>query len=590
VILKGSEIIAEHLIENGVPYVFGLCGHGILGFMDAFHDRKDRIQLVSVRHESAAGYMADAYFRVTHKPVATYTSCGPGSVNLLIAMAGALMDSSAFLSITGNVPTSQFNRGPFQETGKFFQADWPTVARSYVKRVLQPTRPEMMAHTVRQAMVTMMAGRPGPVNIDVPFNVFAETAEVKPSDLKRQVTRLDTASPASDQALEQTLAELLAAERPVIAVGGGLTLSEGWSELRELVDLLQVPFHYTPQGKVGIDERHPLALGATGRNGTFAANQAGKNADVIFAVGHSFDDRATSGWLPGYTYNFPQTRLIQLDVDAAEIGRNYPVALGLIGDAKASLARLVAIARHKLGGNCPDRSQWLARIGEWKAKWAAFQAPLALSDSAPIRPERLMAELRKALPDNTILLSDVGVHHNWVVQLWENRNPNHLLQAWGFAAMGFGVAGGLGAKLAAPDQPVVVLCGDGGFTMHSHVLATAVEYNIPVVWVIFNNYAYGSIRDQQKGFFGPRELAVDFRRVVGGELYNPDFAAMAHAYGAGGVRVDRPQELAGALEVALKSGRPYVVDVHIDREIRPAGTGSWILPPQPSPEPNFYEE
>ena len=562
-----------------------MCGHGNIGFLDAAAGAADRIKTVSTHHEQTAGFMADAYYKIRHQPVATYTSCGPGSCNLPIALAGAMMDSSAFLAITGNVPTSQFNRMPFQESGRYFQADFPSVIRPYVKRSFQPTRAEMIPLAVKQAFNLMRNGRPGPVNIDVPLNVFVEEAMVEIPDPDPVVSQRSPGDPAS---LERALDLLLNAQRPVMIVGQGGLLSEASDALKAFAELLHVPVATSPNGKGVLDEAHELALGSIGRNGTYAANEATRNADVILAIGFSFDDRATSAWLDGYTLSIPPSRLIQVDTDAGEIGRNYPVHLGIIADARAFLSALGALARGKVRGPHRAPEAWLAKLGECRELWNNYQRPLAESDATPVRPERLMKAISRVTPENAILATDVGVHHNWVVQLWQSRKPRHLLQSWGFAAMGYATSGILGAKLAAPDKPAVAIVGDGAFLMTPHVLATAAEYDIPAVWVVWNNYGYASIRDLQLGFFG-KELATSFENHKTKKLYKPDFAQLAQSFGVDGARVTRPGDIEGAIERAIKLGKPALVEVVVDRDIRPVGTGSWSLPPLPHPEPNFTQ-
>jgi len=580
---KGAEILVEYLIKEKVPYLFGVCGHGNVGFLDAACGASDRIKTISTHHEQTAGFMADAWFKVRHQPVATYTSCGPGSCNLPIALAGAMMDSSAFLAITGNVPTTQFNRMPFQETGRYFQADFPSVIRPYVKKSFQPTRAEMIPLAVKQAFNLMRNGRPGPVNIDVPLDVFVEQAMVEIPDPDPVVSQRTPGDPAS---LERATELLLNAQRPVIIVGQGGLLSEASEELTAFAEMLHIPVVTSPNGKGVMDEAHELALGSIGRNGAYAANEASRNADVILSIGFSFDDRATSAWIQGYTLTIPPTKLIQVDVDATEIGRNYPVHLGIIADARASLAALTVLVRGKIKGSHRAPEAWLAKLGECRELWNNYQRPLADSDQTPVRPERLMKAISRVTPENAILATDVGVHHNWVVQLWQSRKPRHLLQSWGFAAMGFATSGILGAKLAAPEKPAVAVVGDGSFLMAPHVLATAVEYDIPAVWVVWNNYGYASIRDIQLGFFG-RELATTFQNQKMKQLYNPDFAQLARSFGVEGVRVEKPSDIEGALETAIKAEKPYLVEVVVDRDIRPVGTGTWALPPLPHPEPNF---
>jgi acetolactate synthase-1/2/3 large subunit len=578
--LKGAEIIVEHLVKEKVPYVFGLCGHGILGFLDALYDRRDRIKAISVHHETAAALMADAWFRVRQEPIATFTSCGPGSANLPVGVASAYMDSSAFLAITGNVPTSQWNRGPFQESGRHFQGDFVNVLRPYVKRSFQPTRPDMLPLALRQAFDLMRNGRPGPVHLDVPLNVFVEKAAV--SDSSPDGRR--AAPPAGDPEVVRAATRLVAeARRPVVIAGHGVELSGAEQALRRFAESAVVPVATSPLGKGVIDARHRLSLGASGRNGTYLANAALRNADVILALGTRFDDRATSAWLPGFTYRIPPTRLIHVDIDAAEIGRNFPIEIGIVGDARLVLEQMLA------DGCAPatERSPWLTKIEEWRERWETLLAPDRVAESRPIHPARVLTEVRRAVPEEGIVLADVGVHHNWLVCDFPAFRSRSLLQSWGFASMGFAVAGSLGAKLAAPERPVLAVCGDGGFLMLPSVVATAVEYDIPVTWLVWNNLGFCSIRDQQLGYFGQsRELATSFLDSSG-ELFTPDFAALSRSLGGDGALVERPQDLGEQLRAALASGRPTVLDVRVDRGARPPATASWDLPPLPAPLPDF---
>lgn len=582
---KGAEYIADFLVQQKVPYVFGVCGHGILGLLDGLFDRKGEIQTISVHHESAAGFMAEAYFRITQKPAATYTSCGPGSTNLIVTVAAAFADSSAMLNITGNVPTGQWNRGPFQETGRYFQGDFISVIRPYVKRSFQPTRADMLPVALRQAFALMTNGRPGPVNLDVPLNVFVELVDEEAAQRDQDWPLAEYARPAGDPAaVDEALRLLQSAKQPVIVVGHGVELSGAEPELHVFAETFRIPVATTPFGKGVFDARHPLSLGTTGRNGSYPANAACRNADVILALGTRFDDRATSAWLPGFTYNIPPTRLIHVDIDPAEIGRNFQPELGVISDAKLFLQQLLAAPRPAGNG---QRDAWLERIAGWRKRWDAATAAPRTSDAVPIRPERAVADLRKVVPADGIVLCDVGIHHNWLVAEYEAWKSRTFLQTWGFASMGFAVAGSIGAKLAAPDKPVVSLCGDGAFMMNASAVLTAVEYQIPVVWVVWNNFGYCSIRDQQRGYFGKdREIAVSFTDSKG-KLFSADYAMMARSMGAAGQTVEKPADLAPQLEAAIRSGKPTVLDVRIDREVRPLATGSWDLPPIEHPLPNF---
>jgi acetolactate synthase-1/2/3 large subunit len=586
-LMNGADIIVDFLIRQKVPYLFGLCGHGNVGFLDAAFKAQNRIRTISTHHEQTAGHMADAYFKVRHEPVATFTSCGPGSANLVMALAAAMLDSSAFFAITGNVPTSQFNRQPFQETGRYYQGDFPSVIRPYVKRSYQPTRVDMVPLAVRQGWELMLSGRPGPVNLDVPLNVFVEEAEVAPP---QPVTRTINSAPGNPQALTTALEMLLAAERPVIIAGQGVLLAEATPELQKFAERTGIPVVTSPNGKGAINDRHALAFGSIGRNGSYAANDATKHADVILALGFTFDDRATSAWLDGYTLSIPPSRLIQIDIDPAELGRNYPAELPILGCARASLGFLNDMLREVTDDTAPSgREPWLNRLRHGRKIWQDYQAPLATSDQVPLRPERLMRALSRALPDNAIIASDVGVHHNWIIQLFEALRPRHLIHSWGFAAMGFATSGILGAKLAAPDRPCVAVVGDGSFLMTPHALATAVEYDIPAVWVVWNNQGYCSIRDIQHGMFAGRELATSFQNDGSRAPYSPDFAALAKSFGVASHTVTHAGEVEDAIATAIQANRPYLIEVPVAREIRPIGTGSWDLPPLPPPEPNFLK-
>jgi len=581
--MKGAEIIAEYLIRERVPYVVGLCGHGDLGLLDALYDRSGEIRTLSVHHESAAGFIADAYYRIRHEPLATFTSVGPGSANLPVALGSAFMDASAFLAITGNVPTTQFNRAPFQETGRFYQADAPGVLRPYVKRSFQATRADQLPLMLRQAFAAMLGGRPGPVHLDVPLDVFVETSAEEvpdPGQWRLGISRRAAAAPADVAAICELLQ---AARRPVIVAGYGVQNAEAAAELTAFATAARIPVATSPLGKGAGRLEGVLDLGATGRNGTYQANRAARTADVILAIGTRFDDRSTSSWLPGYTYAIPPARLIQVDADPAELGRNYPVTLGVAANPKDVLGQL-----RDAMGTPPDTVRWLADIAGWARAWERHTAPNRLSGASPLRPERVLADLRRVLPADGILISDVGAHHNWIVQEWRPGGPGTLLQSWGFASMCFGMAGVLGARLAAPDTPAVAVVGDGGFLMLPGVVASAVEYGIPAVWLVWNNGGYISIRDQQRGYFGAgREIATSFRYAATGGPYSADFAAMARSMGAQGLRVETPGDLGSALETALGSGQPTVIDVPVQADAGQPSAATWLLPPLHHPEPTF---
>ena len=578
--LNGAQVIVDYLIREKVPNVFGLCGHGNIQFIDALFERSADIKTISVHHESVAGFMADVYYRVSGRPTATFTSCGPGSANLPISLGNAFLDSVPFMAITGNVPTSQFNRGAFQELYRHYQADFPSTVRSYCKKVFQPTRGEMVPLAVRLAWKTMVTGRPGPVVLDVPFDVFLEAAAEEAPRPEEWSANISSRCGADPEGVVKAVDMLLAAERPVILVGQGVRYGGAAADLRALAERLDIPVASSASGLGALDSNHPLALGLVARGGHYQANHATRQADVLLALGVRFDDRTSSSWIPGYSFTIPPTQLIHVDIDPEEIGRNYPVALGLMADVRTFLRQILAeLDRRADLQKCADsRQKWLRMIDGYRREWEALVAPGFSDDTTPVNPQRAAAEIGKALPDDAILVSDIGVHHNWLLSFCKPKRPDSLIGSMGFGPMGFGVAGVMGAKYAAPDRPCVSVCGDGAFFMHASVLGTAVEYALPVVWVVWNNYAYASIRGLQRGYLGGRELATDFKNPVTGERYNPDFAAMARSAGVEGVRIDRAADIGDAIRAAIAANRPYLIDVDIAADINPAGAGVWELP------------
>jgi len=587
--LNGGQVIVDYLIREKVPYAFGLCGHGNIQFIDALHERQDDIKTISVHHESVCGFMADAYYRVKGQPVATFTSCGPGSMNLPIALATAYLDSVPFLAVTGNVPTSQFGRGAFQELYRQHQADFPSTVRSVCKRVYQPTRGEQVPMMVRQAWKTMVTGRPGPVVLDVPFDVFMEAAAEETPKPEEWSANISSRCGADPDGVKKTVDMLLSAERPVILVGQGVKYGGATEALLALAEKLQIPVAHSMSGIGAIDTQHPLALGLLSRGGAYQANGAARQADVLLALGVRFDDRTSSSWIPGYSFTIPPTKLIHVDIDPDEIARNYPVALGLMADVRTFLRQLLAEVecRDGIGDVAAARAKWLDTIDGYRREWNAFIAPGFVDEASPINPQRAAHEIDKVLPEDAIVVSDIGVHHNWLIQFCRPRRPDSLIGSMGFGPMGFGVAGVLGAQFAAPERPCVSVCGDGAFFMHASVLGTAVEYDLPVIWVVWNNFAYASIRGLQRGYLNGRELVTDFRHPETGAPYNPDFAAMARSAGIEGVNVDRPADLSDALRSALASRRPYLINAHIGADKNPGGAGVWELPGLGQSQPAF---
>lgn len=586
---NGAEIIVDHLIGRKVPHLVGVCGHGDVGLMDAAYDRRDKISIISTHNEQTAGFMADAYFRVTGQPLATFTSVGPGSVSIQVAIACAMFDSSAVFAITGNIPTQQFNKGPFQEFCHHYQADFVTAMRPYVKRSFQAPRADMLPDMMRHAYSTMMSGRVGPVHLDVPLNVFNEKTAERASfgeDWRANVSYSSGADPA---AVERAAKLLLDAERPLILAGHGCLMARVGKDLMELAALTGIPVATTPQAKGAIDESDPVCLGPIGRDGVYPANRASRGCDVLLALGTRFGDRSASSWREGATHSIARTKFIHVDQDPGQLGRNYPPEVGITGSVSLVLPQIIAALKQQKSAVEKARERrrgWSEAWTCWKRTWEASLDETRMTDQTPIHPDRVISELTRAAPQNSILVSDIGMNHTWMVQQWKVRSGGTFLQSGGLASMGFGVCGALGAKLAAPDRPVVAVVGDGGFMMHANAVATAVEYGLPVVWLVWNNCGYVSIRDLQKGFYG-REYATRFRIAKTGALHSADFAMVARGMGAQGVRVERPADLGDQLQAAIASGLPTVLDVQVQPDVSRRTAGVLDFPPLLGSAPNY---
>jgi len=414
----------------------------------------------------------------------------------------------------------------------------------------------------------------------VPFDIFKEAASGETPNPEEWSANISSRCGADPDGVKKAVDMLLKAERPVILVGQAVKLGGAAADLLALAEKLQIPVGHSMNGIGAIDTHHPLSLGLVSRGGALQANGATRQADVLLSLGARFDDRTSSSWIPGYSFTIPPTKLIHVDIDPDEIGRNYPVALGLMADVRTFLRQVLAELETRKGvaDAVASRRKWLATIDGMRQEWNRFIAPGFVDDTTPVHPQRAAYEIDKALPADAIMVSDIGVHHNWLLQFCKPRRPDSFVGTMGFGAMGFGVAGVLGAKFAAPDRPCVSVCGDGAFFMHANVLGTAVEYDLPVVWVVWNNYAYASIRGLQRGYLGGRELATDFHDPKTGERYNPDFAAMARSAGVEGVRIDRAADLAEAVRKGIDAHKPYLIDVDIGADVNPAGAGVWELP------------
>lgn len=584
--MRGTDIIAEYLVKERVPYILGYAGHGAIGLLDGIHKHTDKIRHIAPRIEGGAGFMADVYYRLTGQPLAVYASTGPGPMNLMISVANAFYDNSAFMVITGNVPTTQLNSGALQDDYRY-NGSMSSIFQPVVKKSYRINRVEDLCTALPEAFQLMQSGRPGPVHFDMPYDLYIEAAPVsvpEPLDANTQTGGWNVRM--SDYSIQRALELLCASEKPLILAGGGIRVASAYEQLRLLAEQLDVPVYTSFMGKGSLPYDHQLHLGIGGVWGDYPATEAARNADVILAIGARFNDLHAGSWIPGYVYNIPPTKLIQVDIDENEIGRNYPVEIGITGDAKEFLEQALKIAKDK-NIRQSNTAGWRREIESWQTEWRNFCAPFETSSEVPIEPRRLLADMNRLSPAGTVMVDDVGNCQVWSEQYWQTKVPGTHMTAGGFAAMGFGVCGVLGARLARPNSPCVTLCGDGGFSMWPHAVMTAVEYNLPAVWVVMNNYTIGTIRDLQRVYLDGRELGTSFVNEQTGEFWNPDFAKMAEAMGARGIRIEHPDQFGDAYAEALRSNTPTVLDVMINRDTGVPVTGTWQMPPIPEVQPTF---
>jgi acetolactate synthase I/II/III large subunit len=578
--LRGADIAAEMLVRLGVPYIAGIPGHTVLDMLDALYERRDRIMSIITRNEEAAGYLADAYYRISGRPMATLVHNSVGAANLLTGVMNARLDSSAMIVISGNVWTKSQGRGGFQELAFDRDGGTPDIFRGSVKRSWQINKAEKLPEIFLKAYKEAVTGRPGPVHIDITQEAFAEWVEV---ELPQEAGAfLPAYRVRGDSAATSRAVELLAkADRPAILAGGGALRSGAGSDIVALAEQIGAPISTTISGKGVIDETLPQAVGIVGWVGTPAGNQAMREADLILAFGTRFSEVGTSGWIPGKPFNIPPTRLIHVDIDPAEIARSYPTEVGIVGDARAVARDMVALLAIR-PTHRPRTDDWLSTVRATQRSWREEIAPLAASDAVPIAPARVVSAIQEALPADGILITDVGNSQKWVVQQFTVRKPGTLITSVGGAAMGFGPCGALGAQLAAPDQKVICVTGDGSMSMSLHVLPTVVEYELPIVYVVFNDYAFGSVKRPQEIRFGQGRNIFTLFEDRSGRPYRLDFAAVAKAIGMESERVIEPDALGAAFQRALAAGRPYLLDVEIERDtyVPMTGGGTFALPPK----------
>jgi acetolactate synthase I/II/III large subunit len=534
--MTGGQVVVQTLQREGVEYVFGLPGVQIMGIYDAFYGQSE-VKLITVRHEQTTAYMADGYARVTGKPGVALVVPGPGLQNASAALGTAYASSSPVLLLAGQIESYMLgqDKGALHEIND--QLDVVRPVTKWCQRVLQV---EDIPGAIHEAMRQMQTGRPRPTLVEVPPDVLATLADVALPAAERY------AAPAPEQADIQRAAELLVgAQKPLIWAGGGVMVGEAWAELQALAETLGAPVATTPEGKGAIPEDHPLALGV-GYYGHGAPSFAAPRADVVLAVGTRL-----TGQMRGPTALRAPQRLIHLDIDATVIGKNYPPEVSLVGHAKPALHRLVEAVRAREVQ--PERwpRQELDEISRDTTAWLRQQAPLQCE---------IIGQLQQALHDDAVVVSGITNVGYWSHFALRVRRPRTYLGSSYFATLGFAFPMALGAKVAAPNRQVVSLSGDGGFMYALPELATAVQYGINVVAVVFADGAFGaSHNDQRSRFHG---------RIVGTNLHNPNFVQVAEAFGAKGLRT-APEHLARALQEAFDAQRPTLIEVPIPTLVPP---------------------
>ncbi len=556
--LTGGQIVTEYLVREGVKYVFAIPGHGNTALMDAFVDRQDELTVIPAMHEQGASHMADGYYRASGQVAAVCVTIGPGATNTLTGIATAFMDSMPQLVISGAVHTYFTGKGVLQEIDRPHADNFPRMAEPVVKRWFQPSHVEQLPEVMSHAFNAMFEGRRGPVLINFPQDIQAEEAEVKlaPIEQRRPRGRLH-GDPAEIVRAAQLL---LSAERPVILAGGGVIAAEATDLLVRVAEHLGAPVTTSFNGKGAIAEDHELYAWPCGDMGSFSGNAMTREADVILSLGCRFSDRVTSSYAQGVTFDIPKTKLIHVDIDGFEIGKNYPAEVGILGDAYAVLSALLtelekAPARDYRG------TEYFQRFQQLKAQWVEYLRPQQEANHAPITISQALAEARKVLPRDTIVVTDSSCPQNQVYNEFPVYGPKQHITAGGFSGIGFALPAAIGAKLGAPDKPVVCICGDGAFLQTGQELATAVMMGIPAVFLILNNGGWCGIRNLQLNLFGEdRELITNFK-TPDGASWMANCTGFAKSLGAAGERVEDPAEIGNALKRALASGQPYVVEV-----------------------------
>jgi len=541
----GSQILLASLIEEGVDTIFGYPGGTVINIYDDLMDSS--IKHILTRHEQAAVHAADGYARATGKVGVILATSGPGATNTVTGIATAYMDSIPMVIITGQVPTPLIGNDAFQE------ADMVGITRPVTKHNYLVKDVRDLATIIKKAFHIASTGRPGPVLIDLPKDIqVCETDFKYPESVEIRGFKPNLVG--KTRQIEKAAKMILAAQKPVLYVGGGVTLSNTTEELQKLAETTQMPVTTTLMGLASFPSENPLALGMLGMHGTYFANMAVTNSDLLIAVGARFDDRVT-GRIASFA---PDAQIIHIDVDPTSIKKNVRVDLPIVGDLRNVLGQINDILgqqKENLAALIGETNEWRKEISEWKE-----QHPMGytLSDSE-IKPQQVIEKISELTADDAIITTEVGQHQMWAAQFYKFKQPRTFLTSGGLGTMGYGLPSALGAQVACPDRQVIDIAGDGSFQMNSQELATLVQYNLPVKIVILNNSYLGMVRQWQQLFFDRRYSQTDINFPI-------DFIKLAEAYGMKGLKATKPSEIEDVIRQSLEIDGPVLMEFKISRE------------------------
>ncbi|MEC9033683.1 MAG: biosynthetic-type acetolactate synthase large subunit [Thermoproteota archaeon] len=537
----GATALMKALEKEGVKEVFGLPGGANLPMYDELG--KSNIRHILVRHEQSAAHMADGFGRVSRKPGVCFATSGPGATNLLTGIATAQADSAPMVAVTGQVPVAMIGKDAFQESDIIGMAN-PALKYSY-----QPRTPEEIPTMVKQGFYIAETGRPGPVLLDIPKDVQQNEANIPFPD----EVRVPGYHPWTDPDMQNTgraVELLLSAQKPIILAGGGVIISSAFAELQSIAELLMIPVVTTFKGKGAFPEDHPLSLGPIGMHGHAEANKLMTEADCVLAIGTRFSDRSV-GTFEEFEKNL---KIIHMDVDPAEIGKNQTTSVAVVGDVRTSLRIFGKLLMDK-AVRPSDDNPWLKHVKETKQYW---RENLKLHPGE-MGAAKILRKLRELLPKESIVTTEVGQHQMWASLFFDAIHPGTFFSSTGLGTMGWGFPAAIGAKTARPDVPVVDIAGDGSFNMTEHSLATAVLEDLPVIVFLINNYSLGMVAQWQRTFYDRRMVGVDLKKC-------PDYVKLAESYGAQGIRAQSMDELEKAIKDGLNSDVATVIDIPIDPE------------------------